>query len=214
MIVFGLACRHVGLVTAALDLSLWSWAFGPAPFLISNYDCFWTCMLGHWTSHCSTGLVILKLGLRPSFILNINSWLFPELHVGTLDLSPQHWTCHYEAGPSAQLYSRHQIMIVSGLASRDIGLVTAALDLSLWSWAFGPASFFVSNYDGFRTWMLGHWTCHCSTGLVIVKLGLWPSFILNIKLWLFPDLHVGTLDLSPQRWTCRYEAGPSAQLHS
>ena len=49
MIVSGLACQDVGLVTAALDLSLWSWAFGPASFLISNYDCFWTCMLGHWT---------------------------------------------------------------------------------------------------------------------------------------------------------------------
>ena len=164
MIVSGLACREVGLVTAALDLSfnLWSWAFGPASSLISNYDCFRTCMSGcwtcdrsiglvimklglrpsfilnvklwlfldlHWTRHCSTGLVVLKLGLRPSFILNINSWLFPHLHVGTLDLWPQHWTCH----------SPHQIMIISGLACWHVGLVTAALDLSLWSWAFGPA---------------------------------------------------------------------------
>ena len=33
----------------ALDLSLWSWAFGPASFLITNCDCFWTWMMGHWT---------------------------------------------------------------------------------------------------------------------------------------------------------------------
>ena len=214
MIVSGRACRDVGLVTAALDLSLWSWAFGPASFLMSNYDCFRTCMWGHWTCHCSTGLVILKLGLRPSFVLNIKSWLFPDLHVGTLDLSPQRWTCHYEAGPSAQLHSQYQIMSVSGLACRDFGLVTAALDLSLWSWAFGQASFLISNYDCFRTCMSARWTCHRSIGLVIMKLGLRPSFILNIKLWLFLDLHVGTLDLSPQRWICHYEAGPSAQLHS
>ena len=175
-------------------------------------------MLGHWTCHCSTGLVILKLSLRPSFILNIKSWLFPDLHVGTLDLSPQRWTCHYEAGPSAQLHSQYQIMSVSGLACRDFGLVTAALDLSLWSWAFGPASVLMSNYYCFRTCMWGHWTCHCSTGLsfwswafglasflisnydcfrscmsgrwtchrsvglVIMKLSLRPSFILNTTL--------------------------------
>ena len=204
MIVSGLACWDIGLVIAALDLSFWSWAFGLASFLISNYDCFRTCMLGLWTCHRSIGLVIMKLGLRPSFILNIKLWLFPDLHLGTLDLSPQHWTCHCEAGPSAQLHSSYQIMIVSGLACWDIGLVIAALDLSLWSWAVGPASFLISDYDCFGTCMSGRWTCHRSIGLVIMKLGLRPSFILNVKLWLFPDLHVGTLDLSLQHWTCHF----------
>ena len=159
----GLACWDVGLVTAALDLSLWSWAFGPASFSTSNYDCFWTCM-------CSIGLVIMELGLRTSFILNIKLWLFPDLYVRTLDLSPQHWTCHYEAGPLAQLHSSYQITVISG--------------------------------------------CHRSVGLVVMKLGLRPSVILNIKLWLFPDFHLRTLGLSTQHWTCHYEAGPSAQLHS
>ena len=130
----GLACFDIGLVTTALDLSS-SWAFGLASFLISNYDCFRTCMLGLWTCHRSIGLVIMKLGLRPSFILNVKIWLFLDLYVGTLDLSLQHWTCHFEAGPSAQLHSQYQLMIVSGLACWDFGLVTAALDLSLWSWA-------------------------------------------------------------------------------
>ena len=37
--------------------SFWSWALGPASFLIRNYHGFWTWMLGHWTCH---------LGARPS----------------------------------------------------------------------------------------------------------------------------------------------------
>lgn len=62
--------------------------------------------------------------------------------------------------------------------------------------------------------MLGHWTCHTSVGLVILKLGLRTSFILNEKLRLFLELNVGTSDLSLQRWTCHFEAAPSAQLDS
>ena len=45
----------------ALDLPFWSWACGPASFLIGNHACFWT-----WMS--------------------------------------EHWTCPFEAGPSAQLH--------------------------------------------------------------------------------------------------------------
>ena len=166
MIVSGLASRHVGLVTAALDLSFWSWAFGPASFLTlnrnvsapacwdirlvtpafglalflsSNYDCFWTCMLAHWTCHSSIGLVIL-------------------------------------------ISIKYQLVIVSGFACWDIAFVTAALDLSFWSWAFGPASFLISNWHCFWTCMLRHWTWHRSIGLVILKLGLRPSSSLHIKL--------------------------------
>ena len=173
-------------------------------------------MSGCWTCHRSIELVIMRLGLRPSFILNIKLWLFPDLHVGKLDLSPQRWTCHliYEAGPSARLHPQYRIMIVSRLACQNVGLVTAVLDLSSWSWAFSPASLLISKYYCFWTCMSGHWTCHRSVGLVNMKLGLWPSFLLNIKSWLFLDLHVGTLDLSLQHWTCHFEAGPSAQLHS
>ena len=90
----------------------------------------------------------------------------------------------------------------------------------------------MKNYDRFRTWMLGHWTCH-------FEAGPWPSFILNGKLWLLQDLNDGPdgaldscrLDASPSasyamtnyhcfrtwimgRWTCHLEAGPSARLHS
>ena len=79
-------------------------------------------MLGRWTCHPSIGLVILELGLRPSFILNIKLGMFLDLHIGTLDLSPQHWTCHLKLGLV--------IMIVSELACLDTGLVTPALDFS------------------------------------------------------------------------------------
>ena len=92
------------LVTPALDLFSWRWAIGPASFLIKNYDCFWTWMLGHWTCHTCIGFVNLKLNLWPSFILNDKSCLFLDLDVGRGALSLRHWTCHLEAGPSAQLY--------------------------------------------------------------------------------------------------------------
>ena len=172
MFVSGLGCWEMGLVIPALDLSSWSWSFGPASFLMRNYVCFWTWMLGDETCHSSIGLVTLKLGF---------------------------------------LERGH---IVSGLGCWDTGLVTPASDLSSWSWAFGPASFLMRNCYCFWTWMLGHWTCHTSIGLVSLKLGLRPSFILNENLWLFLELHVGTSDLSLQRWTCHFEAGPSAQLDS
>ena len=131
MIVSGVACRDVELVTAALDLSLWSSAFGPALFLIPHYNCFRTCMSARWTCQPSIGLVILEL----------------DLHVGIVDLSPQDWTCQFWS------CARHQIRNVSGLACWDIRLVTAALDLACRSWALGPASFLtlimfrLTNFD-------------------------------------------------------------------
>ena len=136
-IVSELGCWDTGLVTPASDLSPWSWAFGPASFLISNYKCFWSWMLGHWTCHTSVGLVILKLGLRPSFILNEKSWLSLELNVATSDLSLHHRTCHLETEPST-------------------------------------ASFSMGNYNCFWNWMMGDGTCHLSLGLVTLKLDLSP----------------------------------------
>ena len=62
-------------------------------------------MLGYWTCHSSIGLVTLKLGLRPSFILNKQSYMFLVLDAWALDLSHQRWTCHFEAGSAAQLHS-------------------------------------------------------------------------------------------------------------
>ena len=105
-------------------------------------------------------------------------------------------------------------MLVAGLGSWDIGLVASALDLSFGSWAFGPASFLIRNYVCFWTWTLERWTCHSNIGLVFLKMGLRPGFILNRKICLFLDLEAGMLGLSPQHWTCLMEAGSSAQLHS
>ena len=91
-------------------------------------------------------------------------------------------------------------MFVSGLGSWDVGLVTPALDLSIGGWA--EDILFVSG--------LGSW----GIGLVFLKLGLRQSSVLNKKLCLFLDSEAGVLDLSLQHWTCHFEAGPSAQLHS
>ena len=101
----------VGLVTPALDLALGRWAFGPASFLKRNHACYWTWQQGRWTCHSSLGLVFLKLGLRPSFILNKKLCLFLDLKAGTLDLSLQHWTCLSFASWA------EEIMCVSGLGS-------------------------------------------------------------------------------------------------
>ena len=89
------------LDVGALSLSICSWAFGPASFLVRSYDCF--CQLaglGCW----SIGLVLLKLGLQPSFISNNNhscfwTWLWED------------WTCPFEAGPSAQLHAYNEIIL-------------------------------------------------------------------------------------------------------
>ena len=105
-------------------------------------------------------------------------------------------------------------MFGSGLGSWDVGLVTSALDLSFGSWAFGPASFLIRNYVCFWTWTLERWTCHSSVGLVFLKLGLRPGFILKKKSYLFLDLEAGALGLSLQHWTCLFDAGLSTQLHS
>ena len=121
MFVSGLGCWEMGLVTPALDLSPWSWAFGPASFLMTNhicfwtwilgdgtchsstglvtlklslmrnYVCFWTWMLGDGTCHSSIGLVTLKLGLRPSLILKERRHCFWTWMLG-------HWTCHSSIG--------------------------------------------------------------------------------------------------------------------
>ena len=123
--------------------------------------------------------------------------MFLDLEAGTLDLSLQHWTCLLEAGPSAPLHSQKEIMLVG-----------QALNLSFGSCALGPASFLIRNYVCFWSWILRHCTCHSSIELVILKLGLRPSFILNKKLCLFLDLEAGMLDLSLQHWTCLLEAGP------
>ena len=107
-------CVFLDLDVGGWDLSIQHWtchleagpsAFGPASFLIRNYVCFWTWMLGDGTCQSSIGLVTLDLGLWPSFVLNVNLCLFLDLDVGRWDLSFQHWICHLEAGPSAQLHS-------------------------------------------------------------------------------------------------------------
>ena len=105
-------------------------------------------------------------------------------------------------------------MFVSELGSWDVGLVTPALDLSFGSWASGPASFLNKNYVCSWTWKLGHWTCHLSIGLVFWKLGLQPSFILEI-MFVFGLGHSGVrlvtaaLDLSFGSWAC----GPASFLN-
>ena len=205
MFVSGLGSWDVGLITSALDLSFGSWAFGPTSFLIRSYVCFWTWTLERWTCHSSIGLVFLKLGLRPSFILNKKWCVFLELDFGTSRLLLQHWTCYFEAGPFSFILKKKLCVFLD----LEAGMFDLSSSIGLVFWKLGRR-----NYVRFWTWKLGRWTCHSSIGLVFLKLGLRPSFILNKKLCLFLDLEAGTLNLSLQHWTRLLGAGPAAQLHS
>ena len=148
--------------------------------------------LGWW----SAGLVILKLGLRPSFIPNSKLWFaldsdegaldlsiwsrhfrvifhdklwsFPDLDAGTLDLS-------FWSGALAQLRSWFQIMIFPDFDDDPDGALDCSFwcRLVIWSWAFGPASFLITNYDCFWTWMMGHWTCRQWQIMIVSGLGWW-----------------------------------------
>ena len=151
-------------------------------------------------------IVILRVNHFLKLIANFKNGPFPQMGAA-LDLSFGSWAF----GPAAFLIRNY---VCSRLVDWEVGLVTPALDLSLRSWAFGPASFLKREYVCVWTWKLGRWICHSSIGLVFLKLGLRPSFILNMRLCLFLDFKAGTLDLSLQHWTCLLEAGPSAQRHS
>ena len=170
---------------------------------------------------CHSNIAFVQLGFCPLFILNDRLWSFLDSDIERL------------GGPASSLMEKTLLFP---------DCVAAALELSFWSWAFGPASFLIRNYVCFWTWMLEHgtchssvglvtlilkerthcfwtwmlgcWTCHYSIGLVILKLGLRPNFFLNERLLLFLDFDVGRWDLSLRHWTCHLEAGPSAQLHS
>ena len=229
----------LGVGVGALNLFFWSWARSQASFL---YYIILVSGLRCW----SIGLPSLKPRLRPSFILNRNVLLFLDLDAGALGLSfgpwasdsasfliqitnhycfwawmMGHWTCPFEAGPSAQLHSSYEIMICSGLGCWSIGLVLLKLGLRP-SFIFNSKSYLLLDSD-------------------VGALDLFrPSFILNNKSLSFLDLDVGPLDLSLwscacgpisflitndwnhhccwtwmlEHWTCPFEAVPLAQLHS
>ena len=60
-------------VTPASDLSIWSWAFGPASFLMRNYACFWTWMLGDGICHSAAlDLSIWSWAFGPASFLITN----------------------------------------------------------------------------------------------------------------------------------------------
>ena len=202
--------------------------------------------LGWWGAE----LVILKLGLRPSFVLNDKLRLFPDLYDEALDLLFWRWSCSFILNDKSWLFRDwNDGLLDLEFWSRSFSfthndkswlfpdLDDGALDLSSWSWAFGPASFQMTNYDSLWTWMRGHWTCQFEAGTSALFLmtnydrfqtwmlghwtchfeaGPWPSFVLDSKLWFFRTLMMTQMG----HWTVHFdadlsfEAGPSAQLHS
>ena len=116
---FLMSCGVIWLVTPTLHLC--SWASVHSSFWMTDYDPSWTQILRDWACHCSIelvilrlrasfildgenrivsrlcccgiGIVVLKLGLRPSFILKNNLYLFLDLEAGTWVLSFGSWAC-------------------------------------------------------------------------------------------------------------------------
>ena len=136
--------------------------------------------------------------LQPSFIVNYWLCVFLDLDSGTLDLSLQHWTSHFEAGTSASFILTKKLCLFLDLES-------GTLNLSLQHWP----CLLMTKYDCFKTWMFGHWTCILehwiplpNIGLVILKLG--STFSKNLCLFL--NLEAGALNLSLQHRTCLLEA--------
>ena len=162
-------------------------AFCPASFSITNDDCFWTWMMaqmGHWTGHPDGALDWPfwrrsfsfipndKLWLFPdldgaldlefsscsfSFTRNEKLWSFPDLDAGTWMLG--HWTCHFEAGPWPSFILNGKLWLLQDLNDGPDGaLDSCRLDA-------GPsASYAMTNYHCFRTWIMGRWTCHLEAG--------------------------------------------------
>ena len=103
----------------ALNLSFWSCAFGPASFLMTNYDCFLTCMMRHWTC-------CFDAGPAASFLMTNHdcfgtgmkgcwTWSFEAAPSASRIMTNndcfrtwmmEHRTRHLKAGPSAQLHSK------------------------------------------------------------------------------------------------------------
>ena len=140
--------------------------------------------------------LLLLLSLHPSFILVTHYNCF-------WTCKSEHWGGHLEAGPSAQLHSSLQVMILD--------LDTWALDCHLCA---GPASQLHSQWRTTIIVTIVSRVGCLGIGLASLELGLRTSFILYIKLDLLLHLHVLKVDLSLQHWTCHFEAGPPAQLHS
>ena len=127
MFVSGLGSWDVGLVTSPLDLSFGSWALGPASFLMRNYMCFWTWTLERWTCHSSVGLVILRLGLRPSLILKERTHCVWTWMLG-------HWTCHSSIGLVILKLGLRPSFILNEKLCLFLDLDVGRWDLSLQHW--------------------------------------------------------------------------------
>ena len=183
--------------------NLWFWSFFGIRRQLEEQSCdsngFWTdivCGFRLW----NIWNVILKLFRNPSPI------------EGTV----LHQICQFEAGPLAQLHSYWQLMFVSGLGCWERGLVTPALDLSPWSWAFGPALFLTTNYSCFWTWMLGDGASVPASDLSPWSWAFGPaSFLIRNYVcfwtWMLED---GTCQSSIGLVTLKLGLRPSAQLHS
>ena len=166
---------------------------GPsASFLTTNYECF----------RNQEGALDLEFWSRSiNFILNDKLLLLLDLDVGTLDLSLRYWSFpNLDDGALESEFWGHSFSFIrNDKLWLFLDLDDGALDLSFWSWAPGPASFLMTNYDCFRTWMMGPWTwsfeASPSASFVIANYHCFRTWMMG-------------------HWTCHFEAGPSAQLHS
>ena len=122
-------------------------------------------MLGHRTCRSSSGLVF---SIVSGFVmLNINLRPLLDVHVGTLNLSLQGWTCRFEAGPAAQIY--FDIKLIKLILALDLRVGIVDLSPQDWTCHFEAAlniklGMFLDLHVGTFDFSVQHWTCHFEAG--------------------------------------------------
>ena len=129
---------------------MWSWAFGPAFFIMSLLVEFRSSLkvdefiMSSWTC-------LVKLGLRPSFL---SSWAFLveflfSRNVDSCFLSS--WTYLVKLGLRPSFFHNESSWLNFGLVWKFM-ILLRILGLVLWSWAFGPAFFLMSLLEWVSVW--------------------------------------------------------------
>ena len=119
------------------------------------------CSLGHRTCHSRIGLVTSTVS---GFVmLDIDSRLLLDLHVGTLKLSLQQWTCHFVGLRPRFICSVKPILVPDlhvgtvNLSRRD-GTRHFEAELNI------NSGMFLDLHVGTLDPSVQHWTCHFETG--------------------------------------------------
>ena len=140
----------------------------------------------------SIGPVLLRMGLWPSLIFNIQSWVFLELNLGPLDLSFWSWAF----SPSSFLIQHYvMVMIISGVGYCSFGLALLKLGLRTSFILYNKSLLFLDFDAGaldLSFWRAGRvgqgWVETCRLGQGRPSGSGWASLWNNAVARLFPRL--------------------------